>query len=288
MQAAPLRRLARAKINLGLKVVGRRPDGYHDIVSVFQSVDLADELHFEPASEDGLTCSDPALSVGPDNLVRRATAAFRAAGGGSPVHIHLDKRIPTGSGLGGGSADAASTLTGLNELAGHPLDAAALSRLGAVLGSDVPFALGGGTALVTGRGERLAALDWEGPAPCFVLVYPGVEVSTAWAYRHLDLGRLTGPSPYLSFLDSLCGGRLDGWRLLSVLENDFLPLVEGAKPIVAEVRSQLCRLGARVSSMSGSGSTVYGVFDDRSAAQKACSRLVEGGHRSFFCEPVFR
>ena len=111
-------------------------------------------------------------------------------------------------------------------------------------------------------------------------------MSTAWAYGQLDLGALTGPTPYRSFIDSLRGGRVDGPGLLSVLENDFQPLVESAKPIVAEMSSQLRRLGAQICSMTGTGSTVYGVFRDRTAAQSACHQVRAGGCRSFFCVPA--
>lgn len=284
---APLRQRARAKLNLGLKVLGRRPDGFHDIAGIFQTLDLADVLEFRPAARDRLTCTDPTLSTGDDNLVCRAVVAFRAAVPSlRPVHVRLDKRIPRGAGLGGGSADAAATLVGLNRLSGRPLAPASLAELGLALGSDVPFALMGGTARVGGRGEHLEPLAWDGPRPQYVLACPGEQVSTAWAYGQLDLDALTGPSPYRSFLNSLRGGRVDGSGLLQVLENDFQPLVEGAKPIVAELSSQLRRLGAHVCSMTGTGSTVYGVFDDRIAAQSACEQVRAGGCRSFLCVPA--
>ena len=281
--------VACAKLNLGLKVLNRRPDGYHDIVSVLQTVSLVDILHFCLGSEERLTCTDPALSCGPDNLVQRTTVAFNRAtrdqSPGAAVRLHLDKRIPVGAGLGGGSADAAASLRGLNRLSTAPLSSADLLELGAGLGSDVPFALTGGTALVGGRGERLEPLVWEGPTYSYVLVYPGFEVSTAWAYGQ-HRGGLTDPSAYLKFISSVRDGRVDGEGLISVLENDFEPLIQRAKPIVAEVSSHLNLAGALVCSMSGTGSTVYGIFDDRGAAQRACEGFRTGGFRSFFCEPV--
>jgi len=281
--------VACAKLNLGLKVLGRRPDGFHDIVSVFQTVSLVDVLHFCRGSEAELSCTDPALSCGSDNLVQRARAAFyRAAkdqSTGAAVRLHLDKRIPMGAGLGGGSADAAAALRGLNRLSANPLSNTELLELGAGLGSDVPFALTGGTALVGGRGERLEPLVWEGPIYSYVLVYPGVEVSTAWAYGQCRPG-LTDSSAYLKFTNSVRDGRVDGEGLISVLENDFEALVQRAKPIVAEASSHLYLAGAKVCSMSGTGSTVYGIFDDRRAAQRACEGLRTGGFRSFFCEPI--
>ena len=280
------REIACAKINLGLKILRRRPDGYHDICTIMQSVDLADQLSFYPAREDRLTCSDPNLSAGPDNLVLRAAALFKAQLP-TPVpsfHIHLVKQIPVGAGLGGGSADAAAALRGLNRLCGDPLGREDLSRLAGQLGSDEPFLLWGGTALAQGRGEVLAPLAWEGNS-AYVLVYPEVAVSTAWAYSQVRPS-LTPSSLYLTFITSLSGGRVAGKALFSVLENDFQELVERANPIVAEMRSHLSLAGAQVCSMSGSGSTVYGIFDDRIAALQAHQRLRAKGYRSFFCVPA--
>ena len=281
------REIACAKINLGLKILRRRPDGYHDICTIMQSVDLADQLSFYPAPEDRLTCSEPTLSTGPDNLVLRAAALFKARLPVAPApsfHIHLVKQIPVGAGLGGGSADAAATLRGLNRLCGDPLGREELSQLASQLGSDVPFLLWGGTALAQGRGEVLVPLAWEGNST-YVLVYPEVAVSTAWAYSQVRPS-LTPSSLYLTFISSLSGGRVAGKALFSVLENDFQELVERANPIVAEMRSQLSLAGAQVCSMSGSGSTVYGIFDDRIAALQAHRRLRARGYRSFFCVPA--
>ena len=277
---------AYAKINLGLKVLGRRPDGYHDILSVAQCVDLADVLYFESSSSDQLTCSLDDLSTGPDNLVCRAVEAFRAQlDRPTPsFRIHLKKNIPMGAGLGGGSADAAAALRALNRLHDQPFSTADLRQIAATLGSDIPFLVAGGTALMKGRGEILEALNWEG-AVFYVLAYPEVEISTAWAYGQLG-PILTENSPYFSFVVSLSGGCVDHDRLFEVLENDFTPAVDRAYPIVAELRSRLDRVGARATLMSGSGSTVYGVFDDRKTASQAQSALQRQGCRSFLCQPV--
>ena len=277
---------AYAKINLGLKVLGRRPDGYHEILSVAQCVDLADILYFEAASSDQLTCSLDGLSTGPDNLVYRAVEAFRARldRPAQSFHIHLEKNIPLGAGLGGGSADAAAALRALNRLHDQPFSNADLRQIAATLGSDIPFLVEGGTALMKGRGEILEALSWEGTV-FYVLAYPGVEISTAWAYGQLS-PILTENSPYFNFIVSLSGGCVDHDRLFEVLENDFTPAVDRAYPIVAELRSQLDRVGARATLMSGSGSTVYGVFDDRKTASQAQSALQRQGCRSFLCQPV--
>ena len=275
---------AHAKLNLGLKVLGRRSDGYHDILSLAQCVDLADMLHIAPAAADELTCTVDHLSTGPDNLVRRALEAFRTHRSVAPLHIHLEKRIPMGAGLGGGSADAAAMLRALNRLCDEPMSTAALSALGAALGSDIPFLIEGGTALMRGRGEILEPQQWAG-AVHYALVYPEVEIGTAWAYGQLG-PFLTENTPYLNFTASLSGGSVDHDRLFEVLENDFMPVVERAYPIVAELRSQLDRAGARATSMSGSGSTVFGIFDDRTTASQAQAALQGRGFRSFLCQPA--
>ena len=277
---------AYAKINLGLKVLGRRPDGYHEILSVAQCVDLADVLYFESASSDQLTCSLDGLSTGPDNLVCRAVDAFRARldRPAQSFRIHLKKNIPMGAGLGGGSADAAAALRVLNRFYDQPFSNADLRQIAATLGSDIPFLVEGGTALLRGRGEILEELSWEG-AVFYVLAYPDVEISTAWAYGQFG-PILTEDTPYFKFIVSLSGGCVDHDRLFEVLENDFTTAVDRTYPIVAELRSQLDRVGARVTSMSGSGSTVYGIFDDRKTASQAQSALQRQRCRSFLCQPV--
>ena len=285
MESLPVEK-AYAKINLGLKVLGRRPDGYHEILSVAQCVDLADVLYFESASSDQLTCSLDSLSTGPDNLVCRAVDAFRARldRPTQSFRIHLEKNIPIGAGLGGGSADAAAVLRALNRFYDQPFSNADLRQIAATLGSDIPFLVEGGTVLMRGRGEMLEALSWE-DAVFYVLAYPDVEISTAWAYGQLG-PILTENSPYFNFIVSLSGGCVDHDRLFEVLENDFTPAVDRAYPIVAELRSQLDRVGARATFMSGSGSTVYGIFDDRKTASQAQSALQRQGCRSFLCQPV--
>lgn len=277
---------AYAKINLGIKIVGRRPDGYHEILSVAQCVDLADVLYFELASSDQLTCSLDSLSPGPDNLVCRAVDAFHAQldRPAQSFRIHLEKNIPIGAGLGGGSADAAAALRALNRFYGQPFSNADLCQIAATLGSDIPFLVEGGTALMRGRGEILNKLSWAG-AVFYVLAYPEVEISTAWAYDQLG-PILTEDSSYFNFIASLSGGCVDYDRLFEVLENDFTPAVDRTYPIVAELRSQLDRVGARATSMSGSGSTVYGIFDDRKTASQAHNALQRQGCRSFLCQPV--
>ena len=173
MTEGPRVEKAYGKINLGLKILGRRSDGYHDILSIAQCVDIADILYFERAPSDQLTCNIGDLSTGPGNLVRRAVDSFRARLDHPIRHfrIHLEKHIPMRAGLGGGSADAAATLRALNRFYGEPLDRTELGAIAAELGSDIPFLVEGGTALMRGRGEILVPLDWAG-AVFYVLAYP--------------------------------------------------------------------------------------------------------------------
>jgi 4-diphosphocytidyl-2-C-methyl-D-erythritol kinase len=200
-----------AKVNLSLELLGRRPDGYHELRSVMAPISLADDLELRLAAEPGvrLRVEGADLPAGPDNLVHRAAALVldevRAAAAGAAhepaapgVEIRLVKRIPVGAGLGGGSSDAAGTLVGLDRLLGSPLGPARLARLALRLGADVPFFVGGRAALATGVGERLEPLP---PLPTLwmVLVNPGFPVSTADVYREFDAltggaGRLT-PAP---------------------------------------------------------------------------------------------
>ena len=282
--------LAPAKLNLGLKVLGARDDGFHEIRTIMQTVDLVDHLSFRPQASFTMTCTDPTLSTGPDNLVMRAGKLFgetaTAAGHHwQPVHVHLEKQIPRGAGLGGGSADCAAVLRGLNHLSGNLFEESVLHDLGAQLGSDVPFALKGGTAIVGGRGEIVDPLEWTSAELSYVLISPEVEISTAWAYSQVQPS-LTGPSSYLSLVGSIRGGRIDVMKLLEVLENDFQTGVERANPIVAQAVDQIRRTGPRACSMSGTGSTVYGVYDDRNVASEALAQIKANGFRSFFCRPT--
>ena len=286
-----LQERACAKLNLGLKVLSRRQDGFHDLVSVCQTVSLCDTVRVTPAADISLKCSDPALSPGADNLAWRAAELYRRQVGGGGCHIELAKRIPAGGGLGGGSADAAAVLRALDRLASRPLGLNRLAELGALLGSDVPFAVRGGTVLVEGRGERLLPLRWAAPPRWWcLLVCPPSPVSTEWAYEELARRRghrvLSDPSPYSTFISSARGGCLDAHKLWSVLENDFQPLVEGIKPIVARASQLLADTAPLARSMSGSGSTVYGIYDDRTAARRAETILRAAGFPVFLCTPV--
>lgn len=283
-----VRETAPAKINLGLKVMRRRDDGYHDVLSVVQTIDLCDHLVFDRLDEDviRLTCSDPALPTGPENLVVKAATALRdRLGGGCGVHIHLEKEIPSEGGLGGGSSDAAATLRGLNRLWGANAGDDLLLETAASIGSDVPFLLKPGTAVVSGRGERLQYVEMTGPL-VYVLVLPEARVSTPRAFQNVKIG-LTKRSPYISLLSSLRGSeRLDSDRLLGCLENDFLPMVVDENPEIAGCMMALRRTLPIAVSLSGTGSTLYGVYADISSGTTAAAALRDAGFKAAICRPL--
>lgn len=270
------------KINLLLNILGRRTDGFHDLETVLLPVPLHDRLTFTPAPAGvTLTCSEPALPVDSGNLVHRAATAFLGESGvGAGVAIHLVKQLPLAAGLGGGSANAAATLRGLNELFGRPLRPGQLHALAAALGSDVPFFLQDGPALGTGRGEVIQ------PLPPFaalrgahlLLIHPGFGIATAWAYRELArhpeaLGGRPGRARELITL--LAAGDLAaaGRALFNSLEAPALRKY----PVLALYQEFLRSCGAAATLMSGSGSTTFALFAEAPAASAA----EEGFRRTF-------
>jgi 4-diphosphocytidyl-2-C-methyl-D-erythritol kinase len=279
---------AYAKINLHLEVLRRRPDGYHDVETVLQSVALHDTIHFVPRPAGiSLLCDAPGVPTDDTNLCLRAAAALlRAAGREGPprgVRIDLYKRIPVAAGFGGGSADAAAALVGLDAFWGLGLGAERLAGLAAGLGTDVAFCLEGGTKLARGRGDRLVAL----PAlrkTWFLLVFPGIPVSSGWAYEQLHMG-LTRRAHALSMdqLRSILARYPEGARgLYNRLEDAVCP----AHPAVAEIASRLLRYGATIALMSGSGSGVFGAFASAAAAEAARRRLARDDWRMPVVESV--
>jgi 4-diphosphocytidyl-2-C-methyl-D-erythritol kinase len=249
---------APAKINLFLRVVGRRRDGYHEIYSLIQTVNLFDEIELTTkASGIDLTCDVPGLPVDESNLVCRACRLLqehtRLDGG---VDIRLRKRIPIGSGLGGGSSDAAATLKGIRELYGLRLSDGELARIGSRIGSDVPLFFSRGQALISGRGEVVEETSL--PTDYRVaLVVPDFSVSTSWAYSQLRI-LLTSFSPVPTFHSDKRGQEF--YKSLSDIGNDFADLVVGENPEVGVAMDDLRRAGAQHVGLSGSGSAFYGLF----------------------------
>ena len=277
---------AHAKLNLGLKILGRRDDGFHDILSVFQTIDLCDRLVFRPAGQGQiiLSCGDADLSVGPENLVYQAVLAFRDyTGMDRGVEIALEKRIPMAAGLGGGSSDAAAVLRVLNRVWEVGLSGGELREIGASLGSDVPFFVRQkGTAVVSGRGEMMRYVPWSADV-AYVLVCPGFQVHTGWAFANYKK-TLTGHGEYDSFINSVTD--LPGADFWGRIENDFLPLIVQSHPETRDILSRLTDAGAMVASMSGSGSTLYGVFECRDVAEAVWAGFNADQFRAFLCCPV--
>jgi 4-diphosphocytidyl-2-C-methyl-D-erythritol kinase len=255
---------AYAKINWALRVTGKRPDGFHNIETLFQTISLHDELTFDRADRLSLTCDDPTIPVDETNLVTRAAKAI-----GATARIHLQKRIPAGGGLGGGSSDAAAVLREFNRKDPH----IALS-----LGSDVPFFLEGGTAYATGRGEILTPLRRVAPVPLLLLI-PAERVLTAQAY-----GMLRRFSPPLG---------LDRYRAMidddlldhaTELINDFEEAIFAKFPHLHALKTRLYEVGAAWAAMSGSGSTIAGAFRSQADRDAAITRFA--GVRAIACETI--
>jgi 4-diphosphocytidyl-2-C-methyl-D-erythritol kinase len=244
---------AHAKINWALRVTGKRPDGYHDIETIFQTISLHDDLSLDDAKELSLTCSDPSIPTDERNLIIRAAKAI-----GVTARIHLEKRIPAGGGLGGGSSDAAAVLTAF----GRKDPRVALS-----LGSDVPFFLQGGTAYATGRGEVLTPLPRVAPVPLLLLI-PDERVMTADAYAMLR--RFSLPLGVERYRSMIAGNLLDQ---ATELVNDFEEAIFVGLPQLRAFKTRLYEAGAAWAGMSGSGSTMVGAFRGRAERDTARGRF---------------
>ncbi|MCL5005728.1 MAG: 4-(cytidine 5'-diphospho)-2-C-methyl-D-erythritol kinase [Acidobacteria bacterium] len=277
-----------AKVNLGLKVLGSRPDGYHEIRTVYQTVSLSDKMEVSISLRQGeisLECDQPALPSGPTNLVYRAAALWRRARGfKGGVKLRLEKRIPVGAGLGGGSSDAAITLLALERLTGNHLDSPALFELAAGLGSDVPLFLEGGRVLGCGRGEEVYPLA-DLPRRSCLIAFPGFEVLTAEAYKAVDL-QLTSSDEKrrMNALGKRSPFPLEEW---GPAENDFEAFVFARWPELAKVKRQLIRAGAETASLTGSGSALYAVFATAQQTDRA-ARFIPAEWQVFRVRTLFR
>lgn len=270
-----LRRSSPCKVNLVLNVLGRRADGFHELETLFHHVPLTDELSFETAAPGViLSCSDPRLQVDGSNLVHRAATRFLAEARleDRGAQIHLEKRLPLAAGLGAGSANAAHTLLGLNELFGQPLSAEQLDRLAAGLGSDVNFFLQDRPALARGRGEQVISLEpftaLRGAG--LFLFHPGFGVPTPWAFGELrnHPAALNGrPGRATDLVEILRRGDLTaaGQALYNALEAPVLVKY----PVLQLYQDFLRTQGAWGTLMSGSGSTTFALFPNRAAADSA-------------------
>ena len=263
---------APAKINLILRILDRRLDGYHNLWSIMQTVALEDELQIRLVPHGGeirLTCEAQALAVDRSNLVHKAASAvLDRAQQQVGLDIELRKRIPMGAGLGGGSSDAAATILGLNHLLKLGWSQAQMAEIGQPLGSDVPFFVFAPAAVVSGRGETVRAVAIEG-SRWAVLVNPGFGVETKWAYQELAATR-GAMQPLSPAHIQMVQYRHLTWSQLAVMaENDFETPVFARHAILRDIKETLRAQGAEVALLSGSGATVFGLFKDESAARQA-------------------
>lgn len=267
-----------AKINLWFEMLGRRPDGYHEVRTILQTIDLSDQLIFEPSNDLDLEVTPPVVPAGPENLIWRAAEALaRKVGVSCGARIRLIKSIPVGAGLGGGSSNAAVALLALNQLWQLALDATELHQLARSLGADVPFFLMGGTALGTGRGDELCPLPDPATRLELLILYPGFELSTRSAYALLDRDESGPVEPYR--FQRLCMALAEGNLPYPALFNSFEAPLFRNYPVLAEIRDRLLGAGALAAHISGSGSSLFGIFASAGAAGQASKALAGQGWR---------
>lgn len=261
---------AHAKINLSLDVLSKRPDGYHNLSTIMQSLELHDTLYIAKRKEPGiiLRTNTPFLPTDSRNLVYKAAERFLDVAGINDigVEIELDKRIPIAAGLAGGSSDAASTLLALNKLFATNLPMNTLEDIAASLGSDIPFCLHGGTCLATGRGEVLTPLN---PFPHYycVLVKPDFDVSTRMIYENLSLSNDLKHPDTNSMLAAISASDFD--KALEFTGNLLENVTCGLHPEISDIKNMMLQYGATTSLMCGSGPTVFGIFKKRRDAENA-------------------
>ena len=257
-----------AKINLSLRIFEKRPDGFHNLESLMQSISLHDTITLEPISSGiEVVCDQKDVPQGKDNIAYKAAEIFLGTRD-TGVSIHIAKKIPMAAGLAGGSADAAAVLYGLNQMQNEEcrMKNEGLLSLGAQIGSDVPFCLTGGTCLVEGRGEIVNKQEpW--PKTYFVLVCPQIHVSTKWVYEEFDRMHL---------------------NLSEEIKNDLEPVVVEKHGVITEIKEKLLALGCSESQMSGSGPSVFGVVKHKDEAEKIYNSIKEDYEQSFLVETVER
>lgn len=282
-----LQQKAYAKLNLTLEIHGKREDGYHDLCSVMQQITLCDDIEIDVGTGEDwrIECSDDNLPLDSTNLAWKAAGVFYKSLGKDPqgITIRIHKRIPAQAGLAGGSADAAAVLVALNQHEGEPFSQEELASLGAKIGSDVPFCVIGGTALVTGRGETVT------PAvpmtDCFYCIaMPDFSMSTAEVYARFDAEGSSRKPDSAAMLQALESGEL--FRIAGFVSNAMEPIVASQHPVIYELKAAMLDSGALGTSMTGSGSAVFGVFDSFDMAAVASMVLMERGCRTYLSRNV--
>jgi 4-diphosphocytidyl-2-C-methyl-D-erythritol kinase len=281
---------APCKVNFHLQVLGLRGDGYHDLVSLFQQISLADEIIAETVpGDDGVAIDEDAGIPAECNIARRAAELFKNETGiRTGLRISLKKRVPTGAGLGGGSGDAAAVLKALDALFRTELGAERLRELGARLGSDVPFFLGSPCAIVSGRGEIVKPISAREDF-ALLLLYPGFSVSTAQAYASLDRRRSgaehreEAPDLTAKEIEERYRGPISRWGFW----NSFLPVLSETHPELVGGIEGFYEAGAEFAGLTGSGSVLFGIFSGKRGAEEA-ERIVSRGGKVFFTFPLAR
>jgi len=273
-----------AKVNLTLEIINKREDGYHNLETIIQSIDISDliiirERKAQTQKQIKIVCSHPQVPKGKKNLAEQAARLMiEETGIDKKIEIKIEKNIPLTSGLAGGSSNAAAVLLGLNKLWNLNLSSKRLRELGIGLGADIPFCLKGGTILVKGKGERLMPLS---PAPLFflVLIKPDFSLSTSWVYKNLDLKREKKTPSLLPYSQAMLSAIREGdvERIASNLSNRLESVAIAKYPVIAKLKQRLKAAGALGSLMSGSGPTVFGVFPSWVEAKKAGRRLNKAG-----------
>ena len=278
---------ANAKINLTLDILGKRPDGFHEVAMVMQTIGLHDTLVMEKTERDiELSINVPWLKADEKNLAWRAAELIRQEYGlEGGVRIELTKRIPVAAGLAGGSADAAAVLKGMNDLYGLQLDEEKLCELGARLGSDIPFCIMGGTMLATGRGEVLTRLS-DMPETWVVLAKPRISVSTAWAYQNYDEQGAERHPDNEAIKQAIDRGnrKAVAGLLCNVLESVTIKKYD----VIAEYKQMMLDKGAMASMMSGSGPTVFGLAKSREQAEAIADVLRQNTNADVFVTRTFQ
>ena len=280
---------APAKINLILRILDRRPDGFHNLWSVMQTVALDDEVSIKICTDRQdirLRCDAAQLAADQSNLVYRAATEMLARAQQSiGLDIELRKRIPMGAGLGGGSSDAAATIIGLNHLLQLKWSSAQMADAGQSLGSDVPFFLFAPSSFVAGRGEAVRPVVVEG-ARWVVLVNPGFGVNTKWAYQELAATRSTVTPLSLVQQELDRQSRVNWAQLIAAAENDFEAPVFATHGELREIKRSLLVHGAEIALLSGSGATVFGVFADEARARSAQAQFASESVMKVFVVPT--
>lgn len=278
---------AYAKVNLGLDVVRRLPNGYHQVKMIMQTVGIYDELTMEKTAEGiTITTDSGELPTDENNLIYKAAKLMREKYGiDGGMRIHLRKNIPIAAGMAGGSTDAAATMKGINTLFGLEVKSGELMEEAVKIGADVPYCIMGGTALAEGIGEKLTALP-SVPHMFLLVAKPDINVSTKYVYEHLDAAGIAHHPDIDGMVEAIRENSLCGIleRMDNVLETVTIP----AHPVIDTIKKRMRELGAEESLMSGSGPTVFGVFSDKECAKKAYRQMVQDGlaRQLFVTEPV--